>query len=93
MEGGDLNLFSPGKHRPKARTGFANKVIALETLENIKRFSLPYQKQVVITMYNRAKYHPHKTSDMTAAMKVFSQWMKINKVNLTKKKTRKIKRI
>ena len=27
-------------------------------------------------MYNRAKYHPHQTSEMQDAMKVFSQWLK-----------------
>lgn len=37
-----------------------------------------YQKQVVITMYNRAKYHPHQTQTMLEAMKIYSQWMKKN---------------
>jgi len=27
-------------------------------------------------MGNRAKYHPHQTSDMRLAMKVFSEWLK-----------------
>jgi hypothetical protein len=89
MDGGDLNLYSPSKTKPKAITGFANKGIAEQTLENIKLFSLPYQKQVVITMYNRAKYHPHKTSDMKEAMKVFSNWMKLNYISTrTKKKSK-----
>jgi hypothetical protein len=40
---------------------------------------MTYQKQVVITMYNRAKYHPHQTPEMKDAMKVYDEWLK--KVN------------
>ena len=28
-------------------------------------------------MYNRAKYHPHKTKDMEDAMKIFHKWLKM----------------
>ena len=35
-----------------------------------------YQKQVVNTMYNRAKYHPKQTNNMREAMKIFSIWLK-----------------
>ena len=38
-----------------------------------------YQKQVVNTMYNRAKYHPHQTDKMREAMKVFKEWLDKNK--------------
>lgn len=37
-----------------------------------------YQKQVVNTMYNRAKYHPHQTDGMKEAMKVFKKWLDKN---------------
>ena len=37
-----------------------------------------YQKQVVNTMYNRAKYHPYQTEDMREAMKVFEKWLQKN---------------
>jgi hypothetical protein len=60
-------------------TGFKNKQKALDTLEIIKKRDLVYQKQVVTTMYNRAKYHPHQTPDMKEAMKVFNDWLKNNK--------------
>ncbi len=60
-------------------TGFKNKMKALETLEIIKNKDLTYQKQVVNTMYNRAKYHPNQTDDMKEAMKIFSIWLKKNK--------------
>jgi hypothetical protein len=59
-------------------TGFKNKEKALETLKIIKNRDIIYQKQVVNTMYNRAKFHPHQTKDMREAMKVFNEWLKNN---------------
>jgi len=61
-------------------TGFANKEKALSTLELIKEYNLTYQKQVVLTMYNRAKFHPHQTNNMLEAMKVYRKWLKSHKV-------------
>ncbi len=57
-------------------TGFKDKQKALDTLKIIKDRDLTYQKQVVLTMYNRAKYHPHQTEAMKEAMKVYSEWLK-----------------
>ena len=57
-------------------TGFKDKQKALDTLKIIKNRDLTYQKQIVNTMYNRAKYHPHQTKEMRDAMKVYSDWMK-----------------
>ena len=48
----------------------------LDTLKIIKYRNLTYQKQVVNTMYNRAKHHPHQTENMKQAMKVFSNIIK-----------------
>lgn len=31
--------------------------------------------QIVITMYYRAEYHPHKTQDMIKAQKIFKKWL------------------
>lgn len=59
-------------------TGFKNKEKALETLKIIKNRDIIYQKQVVNTMYNRAKYHPYQTKSMKEAMKVFEKWLKKN---------------
>ena len=71
-------LYSPnkGNKKPKTETGFANETIARKTLKNIKQYDLNYQKQVVITMYNRAKYHPHHNQSMQTAMNVYKKWMK-----------------
>lgn len=59
-------------------TGFKNKQKALNTLKIIKNRDIIYQKQVVLTMYNRAKYHPYQTKTMREAMKVFEEWLKKN---------------
>ena len=59
-------------------TGFKNRQKALDTLKIIKDRDIIYQKQVVNTMYNRAKYHPHQTEEMREAMKVFEKWLQKN---------------
>ena len=76
----EKNLYSPNKpgKLPRTKTGFKNSKTARKTLKNIHKMDKTYQKQVVITMYNRAKYHPHQTKTMLEAMKIYSQWMKKN---------------
>ena len=59
-------------------TGFKDKQKALDTLEIIKHRNIVYQKQVVITMYNRAKYHPYQTKTMRDAMQIFKKWLQYN---------------
>lgn len=59
-------------------TGFKNKEKAIDTLKIIKDRNIVYQKQVVNTMYNRAKYHPHQTKEMKEAMVVFKKWLDKN---------------
>ena len=74
--------------------GFKNKQVALKTLQKIKNRKLIYQKQVVITMYHRAKYHPHRNKSMEEAMKVYMKWMDTHniKYNTSEKGGRIIKR-
>ena len=75
----NLSLYED-KH-PKTSTkgtGFKDKQKALDTLKIIKDRDLIYQKQVVLTMYNRAKYHPHQTETMKDAMLVFKKWLDKN---------------
>ena len=57
-------------------TGYKNKKKALDTIKIIKDFDISYQKKVIITMYNRAKYHPYQTKDMKEAMKIYKKFMK-----------------
>ena len=61
-------------------TGYANKDKALRTLDLIKDYDIIYQKQVVLTMYNRAKFHKYQTIGMLEAMKVYKKWLKYHKV-------------
>ena len=56
-------------------TGFKDKEKAYETLKIIKNRDLTYQKLIAITMYNRAKYHPHQTKEMRDAMKIYKDWL------------------
>jgi hypothetical protein len=67
-------------------TGFKNKEKALETLEIIKNFDIIKQKQIILTMYYRAYYHPNITKDIKKAMNIFKKWLIRNKVNLNNKK-------
>ena len=31
--------------------------------------------QIILTMYYRAEFHPHKTKDMIEAQKIFKKWL------------------
>ena len=90
QSGGDLNLYSPNKlgYKPRVKTGFKDARTARMTLKNIAGFSKTYQKQVVITMYNRAKYHPYQTKDMISGMQLFKRWMTKNGVKLSRNSKR-----
>lgn len=60
-------------------TGFKDEKTAMKTLKLIKNRSIKYQFDVVNTMYNRAKFHPHKTKLMDGAIKIFGSWLKTYK--------------
>lgn len=51
--------------------GFSSAEKAKESLKKIKHKPLTYQKQVMTTMYYRAKHHPHKTRKIRNAMKIY----------------------
>jgi hypothetical protein len=74
------SLYSNGKDKPRIKTGYGNEKIAKQTLKNIKGKSKSYQKQIVNTMYNRAKYHKYQTEDMRKAMKIYKKWINSKKV-------------
>ena len=48
-------------------TGYGNAEKARSTLEIIKPLPEIKQKQIVITMFNRAKFHKYRTKDMEKA--------------------------
>jgi hypothetical protein len=68
------NNFHPNKSLKD--TGFKNSKKAISTINLISKRSLRYQFDVINTMYNRAKYHPHRTPEMEDAMNIFSKWLK-----------------
>lgn len=73
----NLSLYEDYKPETTIKNlGFKNKEKALYTIKKIKNKSIKYQKSVINTMYNRAKYHPNRTKDMEDAMKIFKVWLK-----------------
>ena len=50
---------------------------ALYTINKIKDKDIKYQKNIIITMLNRAKYHPYKTKEMNDAIDIFKNGYKI----------------
>ena len=73
----DINysLYSNDNPDKSLSVGFKDEKTAKDTLEKIKKKPHGYQVKVVLTMYNRAKYHPHQTPDIKKAMKVFKKWL------------------
>lgn len=80
MKNANKSLYSDDHPKTSTKgTGFKDKQKALDTLKIIKNRDITYQKLVVTTMYNRAKYHPHQTPAMKEAMKIFNKWLKEHK--------------
>ena len=72
-----MDLYS-NRHpnRTMKGTGFKDKKTAIDTIKIISYRSPTYQFNVINTMFNRAKFHPHQTSEMRDAMKIFAGWLK-----------------
>ena len=92
-------LYDPNKNPEQSiqGTGYSSKEKALETLKIIKKEPLVKQKQIVITMYYRAKHHQNRTKGMIEAMKTFEPWMKKHNIKtssqpLKSRKSRKSKK-
>lgn len=77
----DINysLYSNDNPDKSEKVSFKNEEGVIKSIEKIKKKSHTYQVKVILTLYNRAKYHPHQTSDMRKAMLIFSKWLKKNK--------------
>jgi len=75
----DINKLSLYEdYNPKTtikNLGFKDKNTAERTLRLIKNKDINYQKQVITTLYNRAKYHPYQTKDMRDAMRIFNKYI------------------
>ncbi len=57
-------------------TGYGSKEKARRTLKKIKGKPKALQKQIITTMYYRAKYHKYQTEGMRNAMKVYKPFLK-----------------
>ena len=57
-------------------TGYGSKDKARKTLKKIKGKPKALQKQIVTTMYYRAKYHKYQTQGMRNAMKIYKPFLK-----------------
>lgn len=79
----NFSLYSDYHPKKSDKTlGFKNKEKALYTINKIKNKPIDYQKRVIFTMMNRAKYHPNKTKEMDDAIKIFQKWIYKNNVNI-----------
>jgi hypothetical protein len=73
----NLSLYTDDHPNTSTKgTGFKDEITALKTIKLINKRCLKYQFDVINTMYNRAKYHPHQTDDMKDAMNIFKEWLK-----------------
>jgi hypothetical protein len=78
-----MDLYSDRHpNRTMKSTGFKDKKTAMKTIELIQFRSPTYQFNVINTMYNRAKFHPHQTSEMRDAMEIFARWLKKIRVHV-----------
>jgi hypothetical protein len=69
-----FNNSPKGKSKVKAQYG--TKERAYQTLKRLRGRPEAYQRQVVTTMYYRAKYHKYRTKQMEEAMKVYNNYLK-----------------
>lgn len=74
-EGRQLYNDNP-RGKPRTRgTGYGTAQRARKTLKLLRGKDTGYQKQVVGTLFYRAKYHKFQTEGMRNAMKVFRKWL------------------
>lgn len=85
-----LSLYA--NYKPKTTIkglGFKNKTKALETIKKIKNMDYRYKINVLNTMINRAKYHPHFNESMALALKILENYKKKIMINHKKQRIQK----
>lgn len=75
-----LSLYSNYNNNIETHSkfGYKDRQTALDTLRELNNYDYYYQWHIILSMYNRAKYHPHRTPEMEDAMYVYKQWLKDN---------------
>lgn len=82
--GGRLFNDNPrGKPRTHG-TGYGSAEKARKTLKLLKGKPFVYQRQVVGTLYYRAKHHKYQTRGMRDAMGVYKKWVDASKDSVQK---------
>lgn len=71
----NMELYTDAHPETTIKVGFANKQAALDSIDKIAHKPMDYQIKVIITLYYRAKFHPHQTPSMRKAMGVFAKWL------------------
>lgn len=72
-----LSLYADYKPKTTIKgLGFKDKEKAKYTVDAIKNMDYTYQMNVINTMINRAKYHPHKNKNMEEAIIIFQKYKK-----------------
>lgn len=82
LRSGEKGLSLYADYNPKSTikgTGFKDAETAKRTISLIKNKDIGYQRRVIQTMLNRAKFHPHQTDGMKKAIKIFEKWIKDHK--------------
>lgn len=81
-------LYDNAKHLTKKTmgTGYSNKEKALKTLIIVQKLPSIKQQQIIITMFNRAKFHKYQTAGMRQAMRVYAKWLKERNIKYSFKK-------
>ena len=71
-------LFSDNpRGKPILKTlGYGTRQKATNSVKQLRRMPLPYQRQAATTMYYRAKYHKYQTDNMKEAMHVYKKFLK-----------------
>ena len=72
----NMELYTDAHPETTIKVGFANKQAALDSIKKIAHKPIDYQIKVIITLYYRAKFHPHQTQSMRKAMGIFAKWLR-----------------
>ncbi len=84
-----INLYSNAHPESTIKgLGFKNIQKVKDSLKLIENKSLKYQQQALTSLYYRAKYHPHQTTNIKKAITLLNKELKIIKKKILKNKNK-----
>lgn len=87
----NIHLYSDDHPETTVKgTGFKNAETALRTIELVQQKPRNRQVWTINAMYYRAKHHPHQTTKMRDAMKIYEKWLE--EYNQERKESSKTKK-